>query len=116
MCSKKTMLYVCLIAGLAMVLAVAGPSLGQNSGTATEAPSGYDNQPNGLTDQAKFSMDRGKFEDVETIGDGLGPIYNAQSCSECHQNPVTGSTSQIKEFRAGYRDFTGKFVGATAFL
>ena len=116
MCSKRTMLYVCLIAGLAIALAVAGPSLGQNSSTATEAPSGYDNQPNGLTDQATFSMDRGKFEEVEAIGDGLGPIFNAQSCRECHQNPVTGSSSQVKEFRAGHRDSTGKFVGATAFL
>ena len=116
MCSKNTMLYVCLIAGLAMALAIAGPSLGQNSSTATEAPSGYDNQPNGLTDQATFSMDRGKFEETETIGEGLGPIFNAQSCRECHQNPVTGSGSQIKEFRAGHRDSTGRFVGATAFL
>jgi len=116
MCSKRTMLYVCLIAGLAIALAVAGPSLGQNSSTATEAPSGYDNQPNGLTDQATFSMDRGKFEEVEAIGDGLGPIFNAQSCRECHQNPVTGSSSQVKEFRAGHHDSTGKFVGATAFL
>src|SRR5437762_13413174 len=99
MCSKKTMFYVGLIAGLAMALAVAGPSLGQNSSTATEAPSGYDNQPNGLTDQATFSMDRGKFEEVEAIGDGLGPIFNAQSCRECHQNPVTGSSSQVKELR-----------------
>src|SRR5882724_9914752 len=116
MCSKKTIVYVCLLAGLAMVLAMAGPSAGQNSSTATEAPSGYDNQPNGLTDSTTFTMDRGKFEETEAIGDGLGPIFNAQSCRECHQNPVTGSTSQVKELRAGHQDNSGNFVAATATL
>jgi len=28
-------------------------------------------------------------------------LYNAHSCAECHQNPVTGSSSQISELRAG---------------
>jgi len=116
MSSKKPTLYVCLTAGLAMAFAVAGPSSGQNSSTATEAPSGYDNQPNGLTDAATFAMDRGKFEEIEGIGDGLGPIFNAQSCRECHQNPVSGSTSQVKELRAGHQDANGNFVGATATL
>jgi len=99
-----------------MALAMAGQSSGQNSSTATEAPSGYDNQPNGLTGTATFSLDRGKFEEIEAIGDGLGPIFNAQSCRECHQNPVTGSTSQVKELRAGHQDSFGNFVGATATL
>lgn len=116
MSSRKATLYVCLLTGLAVVLAAARPSSGQNSSTATEAPSGYDNQPNGLTDAATFTMDRGKFEEVEAIGDGLGPIFNAQSCRECHQNPVSGSTSQVKELRAGHRDSTGNFVPATATL
>ena len=99
-----------------MALAMAGQTSGQNSSTATEAPSGYDNQPNGLTDSATFTMDRGKFEEVEAIGDGLGPIFNAQSCRECHQNPLTGSTSQVKELRAGHQDAHGNFVAATATL
>lgn len=116
MCLKRTKLYVCLILALATALAIASSSLGQNSSTVTEAPAGYDNQPNGLTDQATFSMDRGKFEEVEAIGDGLGPIFNAQSCRECHQNPVSGSTSQVKELRAGHRDSSGNFVPATAYL
>jgi len=58
MWSKRPILYVCLLTGLAMVLAVAGPSSGQNASAATEAPSGYDNEPNGLTDSASFTMDR----------------------------------------------------------
>jgi CxxC motif-containing protein (DUF1111 family) len=113
---KKSTVYLCLLGGSAMALALVGQSSGQNSSAATEAPSGYDNQPNGLTDTATFSLDRGKFEETEGIGDGLGPIFNAQSCRECHQNPVTGSTSQVKELRAGHQDNSGNFVGATATL
>jgi CxxC motif-containing protein (DUF1111 family) len=113
---KKSTVYVCLLTSSAMALAMAGKSSGQNSSNATEAPSGYDNQPNGLTDTATFTMDRGKFEETEAIGDGLGPIFNAQSCRECHQNPVTGSSSQVKELRAGHPDGHGNFVAATATL
>src|ERR1700739_1747301 len=114
--SKRVMLYVCLLTGLAMVFAMASQSSSQSSSTATEAPSGYDNQPNGLTEPASFTADRMQFEQTEFIGDGLGPIFNAQSCRECHQNPVTGSTSQVKELRAGHQDFFGSFVPATATL
>jgi CxxC motif-containing protein (DUF1111 family) len=38
---------------------------------------------------------------VEVEGDGLGPIYNAQSCRECHRNVVTGGASQVAEHRTG---------------
>jgi CxxC motif-containing protein (DUF1111 family) len=69
---------------------------------ASEAPTGFDNQTNGVTDQATFDGDRGVFEERESIVDGLGPVYNAQACSECHQSPVTGATSQIGELRAGH--------------
>ena len=113
---RKSTVHVCLLTGSAMALAFAGQSSGQSASTATEAPSGYDNQPNGLTDVATFTHDRGVFEETEAIGDGLGPIYNAQSCRECHQSPVTGSTSQVKELRAGHQDNNGNFVGATATL
>jgi CxxC motif-containing protein (DUF1111 family) len=116
MWSKRPIVYVCLLISAALGLAMASQLAGQSSSTATEAPSGYDNQPNGLTDASTFSLDRGKFEEVEAIGDGLGPIFNAQSCRECHQNPVTGSTSQVKELRAGHHDGFGNFVAATATL
>jgi CxxC motif-containing protein (DUF1111 family) len=39
-------------------------------------------------------------------------VYNAQSCAECHQNPVTGAISQVTEFRAGHTDSSGNFVDA----
>jgi CxxC motif-containing protein (DUF1111 family) len=83
--------------------------------TLTQAPAGFDNLPNGLTDSTTFTADKTVFEEVEKITDGLGPVYNAQSCRECHQNPVTGAISQIREFRAGHNS-NGSFVGATVTL
>ena len=59
---------------------------------------------NGLVDQATFDADRAVFEEQEGRDEGLGPVYNAQSCAECHQNPVTGGISQITELRAGHFD------------
>src|SRR5262249_132673 len=68
----------------------------------TDAPTGFDNLTNGFTTQAQMDADRLVFEERETIDDGLGPLYNAQSCAECHQNPITGGISQITELRAGH--------------
>lgn len=83
---------------------------------ATEAPTGFDNRTNGFTPQGppfetldeetvvplrSFNDDRFIFEETETAADGLGPVYNAQSCRECHQNVVTGGASQIAEHRTG---------------
>lgn len=70
----------------------------------TEAPTGFDLQTNGLTDQATIDADRAVFEESETIADGPGPVYNARSCAECHTNPVTGGHSQVTELRVGHFD------------
>jgi CxxC motif-containing protein (DUF1111 family) len=83
-----------------------------NSQSATEAPAGFDNLTNGFLTQATMDADRGVFEERDTIAKGLGPVYNAQSCAECHQNPVSGGISQITEFRAGHLDANGNFVDA----
>ena len=56
---------------------------------------------NGFVDQATFEADKAIFEEREENDEGLGPVYNAQSCAECHQSPVTGAISQITELRAG---------------
>jgi CxxC motif-containing protein (DUF1111 family) len=84
----------------------------QGQAGATEAPAGFDNRTNGFTTQADFDAVRATFEERDEIADGLGPVYNAQSCAECHQNPVTGAISQISELRAGHRDGAGNFVDA----
>jgi CxxC motif-containing protein (DUF1111 family) len=74
-----------------------------------EAPAGFDNKSNGVTDDATHQADQTKFEEVEQLSDGLGPIYNAQSCRECHQNPVSGAASQVTELRVGHPGPDGHF-------
>jgi CxxC motif-containing protein (DUF1111 family) len=68
---------------------------------AVDAPTGFGNITNGFESQTDFDLDRTQFDAVEQIADGLGPVYNAQSCRECHQNPVSGSATQVNELRAG---------------
>src|SRR5215218_4650194 len=95
-----------LIASLALTPAVSGRQ------GATEAPAAFDNLTNGFEPQFNFDQDKVTFEAREENADGLGPVYNAQSCAECHQNRVTGGTSQIMEVRAGHSAPNGTFVEA----
>ncbi|HKC49243.1 MAG TPA: di-heme oxidoredictase family protein [Myxococcota bacterium] len=76
----------------------------------TEAPAGFDGVTNGLTDDATFGEDRAAFDGVESLDEGLGPLYNAQACRECHQAPISGAASQVTELRVGHRDAFGAFV------
>jgi CxxC motif-containing protein (DUF1111 family) len=73
------------------------------------APAGFDNLTNGFVDQPTFDAVKEVFEERDDIAKGLGPLYNAQSCAECHQTPITGGISQITELRAG-RFFGGVFT------
>ncbi len=75
-----------------------------------EAPTGFDNKTNGLVDDATHVADQAKFDEIEQISDGLGPVYNAQSCRECHQNPTSGASSQVTELRVGHSGPHGEFV------
>jgi CxxC motif-containing protein (DUF1111 family) len=94
-----------------------------------EAPAGFDTPTlavdpgsrstgNGAAEPAgdTFALDQAQFErkhDPSQPGTGLGPVYNAAACAECHQNVVTGAASQITELRAGHRDASGNFVNPT---
>src|SRR6201998_310398 len=78
--------------------------------TLPEAPTGFDNKTNGLVDAATHTADQAKFDEIEQISDGLGPVYNAQSCRECHQNPTSGGSSQVNELRVGHNGPHGEFV------
>jgi CxxC motif-containing protein (DUF1111 family) len=91
------------VAAAALTSAADIPPPGGTPGAVTEAPTGMDNLTNGFSTQAAMDAAKAVFADeVEEKADGLGPVYNAQSCRECHQNPVTGAGSQILEFRAGH--------------
>jgi len=74
-----------------------------------QAPAAFDGKSNGLVDDATHKADLDTFDEVEDIPDGLGPLYNAQSCRECHQNPVSGSASQVNELRVGHIGKNGEF-------
>jgi CxxC motif-containing protein (DUF1111 family) len=95
-----------------------------NRGGTTAAKAGYDNLTNGFAPQGpafntidksnvipdrSFNDGRFVFEEVEALEEGLGPTYNAQSCRECHQNIVSGGSSQITVHRTGHTDDNGKF-------
>src|SRR2546426_6270099 len=81
--------------------------------SATEALAGFDTLTNNFVTQAQHDQDRATFEERDDVVKGLGPVYNATSCVDCHQNPVTGGISQISELRAGHNDGSGNFVPAT---
>ncbi len=71
-----------------------------------EAPAAFDDKTNGFIPvQADFDAARKSFMEEDDIAKGLGPVYNATSCVACHQNPVTGGSSQIVEIRAGRHKF-----------
>jgi CxxC motif-containing protein (DUF1111 family) len=115
-----------LAAALAPAIAIpntAGSQSPAPQNVASEAPTGFDNKTNGFTEQGipfeqvnednvvpqrSFNDNRFIFEEFETLEDGLGPTHNSQSCRECHQNVVTGGSSQVTELRTGQRK-NGRF-------
>ena len=105
--STTRLWFVLAVAALfAVVLYVRGQAPAQGP----EAMTGFDNQSNGFTDPQRRQTDQKFFEEIEQIApDGLGPIYNAQSCRECHQTPVSGAASQVSELRVGHIDSHGFF-------
>ncbi|HKX30567.1 MAG TPA: di-heme oxidoredictase family protein [Blastocatellia bacterium] len=92
---------VVLIFMTGLALLAYRPGLVTGQGSPTEAPAAFDDETNGFTDPATHDENRDVYAEQEFIPDGLGPVFNAQSCGECHQNPVTGAISQIVEVRAG---------------
>jgi CxxC motif-containing protein (DUF1111 family) len=120
MTHRKTPIFLAFVALFA--LAIAG--IAQQS--ATEAPAAFDSPTlgqnpgsqsisNGIAEPPgdTFALDQTRFERRNGVDDGLGPVFNATACADCHQNPVTGGPSQITEIRAGHLDATGKFVNPT---
>jgi len=107
----------------ALILAAA---LARAAAPASEAPTGFDTPTlaqnpgsrsvsNGFPQPAgdSYARDQKVFEMLHDEASGLGPVYNARSCAECHQNGVTGGASQFTEVRAGHHDANGNFVNPT---
>jgi CxxC motif-containing protein (DUF1111 family) len=95
----------------------------------TEAPAGFDtptlaqnpgsqSKNNGLIEPPgdTYALDQQIYEQVHDASTGLGPVFNARACAECHQNPVSGAASQFTELRVGHLDANGNFVNPTVLI
>jgi CxxC motif-containing protein (DUF1111 family) len=71
-----------------------------NQGALTNSP----NSPLVPDDECNFDAAAEEFTGPETVADGLGPVFNAAGCGECHIVPNLGGSSQIVEKRAGKWD------------
>lgn len=75
-----------------------------------EALTGFDDKTNGFVSQAAFNEALGKFNKHYIDREGLGPIFNLETCLRCHQFPTFGGSGLIKITRAG--KFDGKVFTA----
>jgi CxxC motif-containing protein (DUF1111 family) len=85
-----------------------GPAPDPTAAALTEAPQGFGGN-NGAVDAARFAAATEEFESIDTFTDGLGPVFNARSCADCHAQPVSGGVTVIFEMRAGHTDSSGVF-------
>ncbi|MEM7228751.1 MAG: di-heme oxidoredictase family protein [Planctomycetota bacterium] len=62
-----------------------------------------------LIELDRFNLGKDAFEQNFLPEDGLGPVFNKQSCANCHNNPIGGSGAQtVTRFgQAGKGGFTG---------
>ena len=112
------------LAGLVLCGASIATAAAQQA--ATEAPTGFDTPTlvenpgslsvsNGIAEPAgdSFALDQQIYELTHDVNSGLGPVFNARACADCHQNPVSGGASQFTELRVGHNDADGNFVNPT---
>jgi CxxC motif-containing protein (DUF1111 family) len=109
-----------------LILCAASVAVAAAQQAATEAPAGFDTPTlvenpgsrsvsNGIAEPAgdSFALDQQIYELTHDVDRGLGPVFNARACADCHQNPVSGGASQFTELRVGHTDATGNFVNPT---
>src|SRR6202045_4543967 len=120
MMRRSAVVFISLFGLQAPLLAQSAPQL------PTEAPAGFDtptlvqspgskSSSNGIAEPPgdTFGLDQQIYETAHDVNSGLGPVFNARACAECHQNPVSGGASQFTELRVGHRDANGNFVNPT---
>jgi CxxC motif-containing protein (DUF1111 family) len=93
------------------------PTLGQTTsatGELTVTP-GSQSVSNGIAEPPgdTFALDQAQFERKHDPTTGLGPVFNATACVECHNNGVAGAAGQFTEQRVGHNDANGNFVNPT---
>jgi len=110
---------------LAVTIGFSDRAATQGPAPVVDAPTGFDDQDNGFAeefcedqdalvnspnspmippDECNLDAAIEEFTGPEGIADGLGPVFNAAGCGECHATPVLGASSQINERRAGLFD------------
>ena len=93
------------------------PTLGQVTSPTGELTvnAGSQSLSNGIAEPPgdTFTLDQAQFERRHDPSTGLGPVFNATACVECHNNGVTGAASQFTEQRVGHSDVNGNFVNPT---
>ncbi|MGH9498203.1 MAG: di-heme oxidoredictase family protein [Terriglobales bacterium] len=113
----------------AMLVMASGALIVVRSDSGQEAPTGFttptlqqnpgsQSVSNGIAEPANdsFALDQEVFEEEEGVDTGLGPVYNARSCVDCHQNPVSGGVGQIAELRVGNYDRHGQFINPNIYI
>jgi CxxC motif-containing protein (DUF1111 family) len=73
-----------------LVVACVAAGCGDAGGPVASVPLG---EPlDGLTEaeRGRFLLGRALFERIATPEEGLGPLFNAERCSSCHDDPVPG--------------------------
>jgi len=90
--------FIAVLVLLVAIVAVGLASLAQD--TPTEAPPGFEtptlvqnpgsqSHSNGIAQPASdsYANDQKVYETTHDPSTGLGPVFNARACSDCHQNP-----------------------------
>jgi CxxC motif-containing protein (DUF1111 family) len=83
---KLTIVFLCL---LFSVLAEAQQRRPQPTPLAGDSLPGLN-----AAQQAAFVDARGDFTEIETVSEGLGPVFNERSCVVCHAAPAPGGGSR----------------------
>src|SRR5712672_2582720 len=93
MTRRKLPLLLC-IAALAVACAiVAFAQAATNAPAAFATPINNDQSgaiSNGFTTNAVFAADEAVFMEEDELSSGLGPVYNARGCVDCHATPPVG--------------------------
>jgi CxxC motif-containing protein (DUF1111 family) len=122
---KPTKGVLVFAAGAALYGAALGNSVEGVSDPVTEAPASFKVESNGFAEEfcsrqtdlvrspnsplipskdCDFEDALEEFTGPDDISDGVGPVFNAVGCGDCHIAPAIGGFSQIVEKRAGLWD------------
>ena len=103
--TKITILMLVLIVGAALATSNSSTdSTWRLTPEPTEAPTGFDDKTNGFGSQQEFNEAMGAFNRHYFERDGLGPVFNAETCLRCHQFPTIGGFSLNTVTRIGRFD------------